>query len=134
MAVALGSGSPATGAALMAAFTLGTSPVFFLAAYLAMQIGARFQSYFLRFVAIVVLILGLVTVESGLNLMGSPISFASLTRTLRPAGQAAAAAIGAPDPVSAANAPINAPDPRLRRPRRSVRGPPPLRARSRRPH
>ncbi len=92
MAVALGTGSPATGAALMFAFTLGTSPVFFLVAYLATQIGARLHSYFLRFVAIVVLILGLVTIESGLNLLGSPISFASAVRSLQPAAQAAPAA------------------------------------------
>ncbi len=102
MAVALGTGSPATGAALMLAFTLGTSPVFFLVAYLATQIGARLERYFMRFVAVVVLILGLVTVESGLNLLGSPVSFAALTRSLRPAGQAVvvpADASGAPTPV-----------------------------------
>ena len=122
MAVALGSGSPATGAALMAAFTLGTSPVFFLAAYLAMQIGTRFQSYFLRFVAIVVLILGLVTVESGLNLLGSPISFASLTRTLRPADQAAAAADRRAGPCACGErADRVRRTPCLRRPRRSTR-------------
>ncbi len=85
MAAALGSGNPLTGAALMAAFTLGTSPVFFLVAYLATQIGKRLESYFMRFVAIVVLILGLVTLDSGLNLLGSPVSFANLTRSLRPA-------------------------------------------------
>lgn len=91
MAVALGTGSPATGAALMLAFTLGTSPVFFLVAYLATQIGARLEQYFMRFVAVVVLILGLVTVEGGLNLLGSPVSFATLTRSLRPGGQTVAA-------------------------------------------
>lgn len=100
MAVALGTGSPAVGAALMAAFTLGTSPVFFVVAYLATQLGARLQSYFLRFVAIVVVLLGLVTVESGLNLLGSPISFANLMAGLRPAAQAA--------PASAQSAPAAA--------------------------
>ncbi len=89
MAAALGSGSPATGAALMFAFTLGTSPVFFLVAYLATQIGKRLESYFMRFVAIVVLVLGLVTLDSGLNLLGSPVSFANITRSLRPAAQVA---------------------------------------------
>lgn len=90
MAAALGSGSPATGAALMFAFTLGTSPVFFLVAYLATQIGKRLESYFMRFVAIVVLVLGLVTLDSGLNLLGSPVSSASIGRSLRPAAQVAA--------------------------------------------
>lgn len=88
MAAALGAGSAALGAALMFAFTLGTSPVFFAVAYLATQLGARLESWFLRFVAVVVLILGLVTLESGLNLLGSPLSFASLTRTWGAAAEA----------------------------------------------
>jgi uncharacterized protein len=80
MAAALGTGNPASGAALMFAFTLGTSPVFFAVAYLTMQLGARLEKFFMHFVAIIVLILGLVTLNSGLTLMGSPLSFASLTR------------------------------------------------------
>ncbi len=94
MAAALGTGSAAMGAALMFAFTLGTSPVFFLVAYLATQIGKRLESYFMRFVAVVVLVLGLVTLDSGLNLLGSPVSFANLTRSLRPA------AVVAPTPAA----------------------------------
>ena len=46
------------GAALMFAFTLGTSPVFFAVAYLTMQLGARLEKWFLRFVAVVMLVLG----------------------------------------------------------------------------
>lgn len=80
MAVALGTGSALAGAALMFAFTLGTSPVFFLVAYLTAQLGKRLERFFMRFVAVVVLILGLVTVDSGLNLIGSPLSFSSLTQ------------------------------------------------------
>jgi sulfite exporter TauE/SafE len=88
MAAALGTGSPVLGAALMFAFTLGTSPVFFLVAYLTTQIGRRLESFFMRFVAIVVLVLGLVTLNSGLNLMGSPLAFTNLTRGLSPAAEA----------------------------------------------
>lgn len=104
MAAALGTGNPLTGAALMFAFTLGTSPVFFLVAYLATQIGKRLESYFMRFVAIVVLILGLVTLDSGLNLLGSPVSFANLTRGLRPAAVVppTPAAAGVQAPAAAA--------------------------------
>lgn len=80
MATALGTGSPAVGAALMFAFTLGTSPVFFVVAYLAAELGARMEKYFMRFVAAVVLILGLVTINGGLNLIGSPLSFENLLR------------------------------------------------------
>jgi sulfite exporter TauE/SafE len=82
MAVALGTGSAVAGAALMFAFTLGTSPVFFLVAYLTAQLGSRLERFFMRFVAVVVLILGLVTVDSGLNLVGSPLSFSSLSRSV----------------------------------------------------
>ena len=84
MATALGTGSVLMGAALMFAFTLGTSPVFFVVAYLATELGAKLEKFFMRFVAVVVLILGLVTLDGGLNLMGSPLSFQNLTRNLLP--------------------------------------------------
>ena len=99
MAAALGTGSIAQGAAMMFAFTLGTSPVFFVVAYLTTQIGARLEKYFLRFVAVVVLVLGFVSLDSGLNLMGSPISFSSLTRSLFPTAQETLLA----DPASSAS-------------------------------
>jgi sulfite exporter TauE/SafE len=90
MAVALATGSPFQGAALMFAFILGTSPVFFVVAYLTTQVGARLQGFFMRFVAIVLLVLGLVSVNNGLSLVGSPYSFQNLTQTLfspQPSGQ-----------------------------------------------
>jgi uncharacterized protein len=84
MAAALGTGSLAMGAALMFAFTLGTSPVFFIVAYLTTELGARLEKFFMRFVAAAVLILGFVTLDNGLNLMGSPYSLQNLTRNLFP--------------------------------------------------
>lgn len=93
MAAALGTGSMAMGAALMFAFTLGTSPVFFIVAYLTTELGARLEMFFMRFVAVVVLILGLVTVNSGLNILGSPLSFQNLTRILLPSNNG-------PEPVA----------------------------------
>jgi sulfite exporter TauE/SafE len=96
MAAALGTGSWALGAALMFAFTLGTSPVFFIVAYLTTELGARLESFFMRFVAAVVLILGLVTVNSGLTLLGSPLAFSNLTRSLFPPVSASAAAADSP--------------------------------------
>ena len=74
MAVALSSANPIEGAALMFAFTLGTSPVFFAVAYFATQIGAKVEKYFKRFVAVVVLVLAVITIDSGLTLAGSPVS------------------------------------------------------------
>jgi hypothetical protein len=82
MGAALATGRAGMGAALMFAFTLGTSPVFFLVAYLTTKIGAKLESFFMRFVAIAVLALGLVTLNSGLNLIGSPLSFENMTSGL----------------------------------------------------
>jgi sulfite exporter TauE/SafE len=83
MAVALATGSPLQGAALMFAFILGTSPVFFLVAYLTTQLGARLEKWFMRFVAVVVLVLGLVSVNSGLSLVGSPLALSNLARSFQ---------------------------------------------------
>lgn len=84
MAAALATGSPMTGAAMMFAFTLGTSPVFFIVAYLTTELGAQMEKFFMRFVAVAVLILGLVTLNGGLNLIGSPLSLQNLSRSLLP--------------------------------------------------
>lgn len=84
MAVALGTGNPLQGAALMFAFTLGTSPVFFAVSYFATQIGSKLEKYFVRFVAVVVLFLAVVTINSGLVLAGSPITLSRLTGNIIP--------------------------------------------------
>jgi len=96
MATALGTGSIAMGAALMFAFILGTSPVFFIVAYLATELGSRLEKFFMRFVAIVLLILGFVTLDGGLNVLGSPLSFQNLTRNLLPSNSESAAVADSP--------------------------------------
>ncbi len=101
MAAALGTGSLAMGAALMFAFTLGTSPVFFVVAYLTTELGSRLEKFFMRFVAVLVLILGLVTLDGGLNVLGSPLSFQNMTRSLFPSGGGTAAEAESAQPVAA---------------------------------
>lgn len=101
MAAALGTGSLAMGAALMFAFTLGTSPVFFVVAYLTTELGSRMEKFFMRFVAVVVLILGLVTLDGGLNVLGSPLSFQNMTRSLFPFDGRTAAQAESAQPVAA---------------------------------
>ncbi|MBL8102791.1 MAG: sulfite exporter TauE/SafE family protein [Anaerolineales bacterium] len=96
MATALGTGSALMGAALMLAFTLGTSPVFFVVAYLATELGSKLEKFFMRFVAVVVLILGLVTLDGGLNLMGSPLSLQNMTRSWFPSQTEANAVADSP--------------------------------------
>jgi sulfite exporter TauE/SafE len=88
-AVALGTGSAVQGAAIMFAFILGTTPLFFTVSYFATRLGATVEKYFTRIVAVTMLILGLVSLDSGLNLVGSPVSFsgviASLSTSANPA-------------------------------------------------
>ncbi len=92
MAAALALGDPFSAAMLMFAFTLGTSPVFFGVAYFATQIGARLERYFMRFVAVVVLVLGLVTFDNALNLLGSPYSVTNMIQRVSAFGQGASEA------------------------------------------
>jgi sulfite exporter TauE/SafE len=77
MALAVGTGNPVVGAAILFSFVLGTSPVFFILSYLATKLGEVMHERFLKFAAVVVLVLGLVSLEGGLNLVGSPVSYAS---------------------------------------------------------
>ena len=101
MATALGTGSIFMGAALMFAFTLGTSPVFFVLAWLTAELGAKLEKLFMRFVAVVVLIFGLVTVNSGLNLIGSPLSFNNWTSGLLASSSDSASAADSAQSVNA---------------------------------
>jgi plastocyanin domain-containing protein len=78
MAAALGTGSPSQGAMLMFAFILGTSPLFFIVSYFATRIGATLEKYFTRIVAVTMMLLAVVSVDAGLNLVGSPVSFSRL--------------------------------------------------------
>ena len=82
MAIAVGIGNALLGGMLMFAFILGTSPVFFVVAYLTMQLGARLEKWFMRFVAIVLLVLGLVSINNGLTLVGSPLSAQNLANAM----------------------------------------------------
>ena len=82
MAVALGTGDPVQGAAIMLAFTLGTTPVFFTVAYFATRLGAVMEKNFSRIVAAIVIVLGLVAIDSGLNLAGSPVSVSKFVSSL----------------------------------------------------
>jgi sulfite exporter TauE/SafE len=79
MAVAVSTADPLRGAALMFSFVLGTSPVFFVVSYYATKLGSKMEKYFMRTVAIVLLILGLLAIDTGLNLAGSPISATRLS-------------------------------------------------------
>lgn len=99
MVLAIGTGSPLLGAAIMFAFILGTTPVFFGLAYVATRLGEAMHTRFLQVAGAVVLVLGLVSIEGGLNLMGSPYSISNL---LNSAAVSIAEASGASGEVAAA--------------------------------
>lgn len=82
MAVAVSTADPLRGAALLFSFVLGTSPVFFVVSYFATKLGSKMERYFMRAVAVVLLILGLLAIDTGLNLAGSPISATRLSASL----------------------------------------------------
>lgn len=110
MALAVGAGNAATGAAILFAFTLGTSPLFFAAAYLTTRLGTVLEKYFTRFVAALVLILGLISVDAGLTLMGAPFSPSNLMIRLTAPQSAAAMAEDEPAAAGAYELVVNATD------------------------
>jgi sulfite exporter TauE/SafE len=81
MAGAIATGKPLLGAALMFAFTLGTTPVFFVLSYFATKLGTLIEKQLVRVVAVVLLVLGLLSIDTGLNLLGSPYSLTKLMQT-----------------------------------------------------
>ncbi len=85
MAAAIATGDPLRGAALLFSFILGTSPIFFVVAYFATRLGSVLEKYFMKFVAVVVLVIGLFTINTGLNLLGSPLSLNRVFSSMFPA-------------------------------------------------
>lgn len=102
MAVAIGTANPLYGAAIMFVFVLGTSPTFFGVTVLATGLAKAFQKYFLPIVATVVLLLGLYTIDGGLNVIGSPLSSSAIWHTLTdvPEPVSAKSASGSTEPLS----------------------------------
>lgn len=79
MLVAVASGSPLLGAGIMFAFVLGTSPVFFLLGAVSVELLKK--KAFAVIAAVVILILGLISLNSGLALWGSTFTFQSIFQT-----------------------------------------------------
>ncbi len=71
MALAIGSGNPLSGAAILFAFVLGTSPIFFVLGYFATKLGDSLQQKFMKFAAYSIIILALFNANNALALTGS---------------------------------------------------------------
>lgn len=74
MILAMSSASPLAGMAIMVAFILGTTPVFFILGFGATQLRGRMQSVFAIATATIVLLLGLLAFDAGLILLDSPVT------------------------------------------------------------
>jgi uncharacterized protein len=72
--LAISTSDPVTGAAIMFAFVLGTTPTFFVLGFLATQVRGKFQPSFVVVTALLVLFLGIVSMDSALSLVGSPLA------------------------------------------------------------
>ncbi|MBW0272559.1 hypothetical protein ATM97_20480 [Nocardia sp. MH4] len=81
-ALALASGSPWWGAATMAVFVLGTSPLFAVLGYAARVAATVWRGRLAFATGVVVLLMGLYTLNGGLELAGSPLAASRLAATV----------------------------------------------------
>jgi sulfite exporter TauE/SafE len=82
MALALTSGSWVNGAATMAVFILGTSPLFTLIGYAAHKAVTAWRNRLAAATGVVLLVMGLYTFNGGLTILGSPLAATNLAATL----------------------------------------------------
>ena len=71
MALAIGSGSPLLGAAILFAFILGTSPLFFVLGYFATKLSKSLHSKFMKTAAAALIILAVFNLNNAIALTGS---------------------------------------------------------------
>ena len=82
MALAIASGQPLLGAAILFAFTLGTSPVFFILGYFATKLGDVLQQRFMRFAAFAIILLAVFNLNNALALSGSSFTLENIGKGL----------------------------------------------------
>jgi sulfite exporter TauE/SafE len=71
MALAIASGKPLYGAAVLFAFILGTSPVFFVLGYFATKLGDTLQKQFMKYAAYAIILLAIFNLNNAIALTGS---------------------------------------------------------------
>lgn len=96
MATALGTGDPRRGAAILFAFTLGSTPVFFAVVYLASRLSTALLEMATPLVAILLVGLGLVPINQGLTLAGSPVTWSKVMDRAKAPTMGSSAALAPP--------------------------------------
>jgi sulfite exporter TauE/SafE len=84
-ALALTSGSALAGAATMAVYVIGTSPLFALLGYAARKAATAWRGRLAVATGIALLAMGLITFNGGLEVAGSPLAASRLAASLTPA-------------------------------------------------
>lgn len=82
MALAIGASNPFLGAAILFAFILGTSPLFFILGYFTTRLSQGVNSTFTKFAAITILVLALFNIDAALSLGGVSVTPGSILRNV----------------------------------------------------
>jgi sulfite exporter TauE/SafE len=80
MALAIASGNPLIGSAILFSFILGTSPLFFILGYFATKLGTAFQKTFTRVAAYSLILLALYNFTGALALSGHPVTLDNIIK------------------------------------------------------
>jgi sulfite exporter TauE/SafE len=80
-ALAISSGSAPLGAAVMASFILGTTPLFFGVGWITSVLGDSFRTKFLKIAAIAIIYLGLASINGALTAVGFPVTLSSMVNS-----------------------------------------------------
>lgn len=81
MALAIASGNAVSGAAILFAFILGTSPLFFLVGYFATKLGDSLQETFMRIAAVAIILLAIFNFNNAVALTGSNLTIEKMATT-----------------------------------------------------
>jgi uncharacterized protein len=84
MALAIATGNPIQGAAIMFAFVLGTSPLFFILGYAATRLSGVIHSVFMKVAAVAIIVLALFSINAAFTVAGSDFTFDNLVSRLKP--------------------------------------------------
>ncbi len=82
MALAIASGSPFLGAAILFTFVLGTSPLFFVLGYLATRLGEALQQKFMKVAALALILLAVYNFDGAIALTGSPLTLSNIAKNV----------------------------------------------------
>jgi sulfite exporter TauE/SafE len=108
MALAVASGSPLTGAAILFTFVLATSPIFFIVGYFAAKLTGGLQHSFVKAAAYAIILLALFNANNTLALTGSKFTVEELVSNAWCVISYCSSIVAAAEPVSSADVIINA--------------------------